>query len=216
VLLAIWFTVEAIRRLIHPGGVHGGVVTVVALAGVVVNVIATAFASRADRSSLNVRGVLAHLVTDLWAFAATVVAGVVIMVTGWMRADPVASLVVAVVMAWTGWRLVQAAGRVFLEAAPRDIDPQALGHELAVVPGVAQVHDLHVWQIGSGEPAASAHVLVTPEYDCHDVSSRLRQLLDERYGVSHVTLQADHADAPTHDADHCADAHGEVHSAPAQ
>jgi cobalt-zinc-cadmium efflux system protein len=181
-----------------------------------VNVVATLLAGRADRSSLNVRGVMAHLVTDIWAFAATFVAGLIILFSGWTRADAVASLAVAALMAWTGWGLVHAAGRVFLEAAPYGIDPHALGEDLATVDGVAEVHDLHVWQIGSGEGAASAHVLVRPPYDCHDVSSRLRVLLAERYGIGHVTLQADHADAAVHDVGHCADSHGSVHTAPKQ
>lgn len=213
-LLAIWFAVEGIRRLIDPSAVHGGAVTIVALVGAAVNVLATVLASRADRSGLNVRGVLAHLVTDIWAFAATFVAGLVIVFTGWTRADPVASLVVAALMAWTGAALVRAAGRVFLEGAPPGIDPDELGEQLATVDGVAQLHDLHVWQIGSGAHALSAHVLVSPPYDCHEVSSRLRLLLAERYGLGHVTLQADHADAPAHDAANCADAHGELHVAP--
>ncbi|MGH8862889.1 MAG: cation diffusion facilitator family transporter [Jatrophihabitantaceae bacterium] len=214
-LLAIWFAVEAVLRLMHPSGVHGLTVVVVAAIGIVVNLVATALAGRADRSSLNVRGVLAHLVTDVWAFGATLAAGVVVLASGWDRADPVASLTVAAVMAWTGWRLVQAAGRVFLEAAPSDVDPHALGQELATADGVAEVHDLHVWEIGPGAVALSAHVLVRPSHDCHEVASSLRAGLRERYGIGHVTLQTDHADAPEHAAQDCADAHGEIHTAPA-
>jgi cobalt-zinc-cadmium efflux system protein len=213
-LLALWFTIEGVRRLLDPEAVHGGVVTVVALAGVAVNLLATWLAMRADRSGLNVRGVLAHLITDIWAFAATFVAGVVILASGWARADAIASFAVAVLMAWTGLGLVRAAGRVFLEGAPHGVDPDALGAELAAIDGVAEVHDLHVWQIGSGESAMSAHVLVAAPRDCHEVSSRLRALLAERYGIGHVTLQADHADAPSHDFDRCIDAHGQVHVAP--
>jgi cobalt-zinc-cadmium efflux system protein len=213
-LLAIWFVFEGVRRLFEPGSVHGGVVTVVALIGAAVNVLATWLASRADRSSLNIKGVMAHLVNDIWAFLATFVAGVVNLWTGWTRADAVASLVVAALMAWTGCALVRAAGRVFLEAAPSGIDPYVLGEQMAALDGVAEVHDLHVWQIGGGEGAASAHVLVSPPFDCHQVSARLREMLAGSYGIGHVTLQADHADAPTHDAGSCIDAHGDVHVAP--
>lgn len=213
ILLAVWFTVEAIARLMQPSDVEGGVVIVVALVGIVINLIATWLAGRADRASLNVRGVVAHLVTDVWAFAATAVAGVVVLVTGWTRADPVASLVVAAVMAWTGARLVQAAGRVFLEAAPADIDPQTLGQELAAVDGVAEVHDLHVWEIGPAATALSAHVLVRPSHDCHEVAARLREGLFDRHGIGHVTLQTDHAGVAEHDAGNCADSHGAVHTA---
>jgi cobalt-zinc-cadmium efflux system protein len=209
ILLAIWFAVEAIRRLVHPLAVHGGVVTIVALVGIVVNLVATSFAGRADRASLNVRGVLAHLVTDIWAFAATVVAGVVVLTTGWTRADPVASMVVAAVMVLTGWRLVSAAGRVFLEAAPTGIDPAQVGAELAAVDGVAELHDLHVWQLGPSQPALSAHVLVLASHDCHEVAGRLRATLLARHGIAHVTLETDHVDSAAHLVDDC-DAHGAV------
>jgi cobalt-zinc-cadmium efflux system protein len=214
VLLAVWFVVEAVRRLVHPGDVRGGVVTVVAVVGIAVNLAASAFAARADRSSLNVRGAVAHLITDVWAFAATFVAGLIVLATGWTRADAIASLVVAALMAWTGGRLVRAAGRVFLEAAPPGLDPHLLGVALAGVQGVSELHDLHIWQIGPGETAISAHVLVQPSFDCHEVSSRLRALVGTEYNIGHVTLQADHADAATHLAEDCADSHGEVHVSP--
>lgn len=215
-VLAAWFTFEGIRRLVDPVDVHGGVVAVVAVIGVVVNIVATWLASRANRASLNVKGVLAHLVTDLWAFVATLVAGLIILGTGWTRADPIASLLVAVLMAWTGVYLVRAAGRVFLEAAPKGLDPQALGAELASVAGVAEVHDLHVWVLGSEDSAMSAHVLVQPDFDCHEVAAALRARLADEHGLDHVTLQVDHEEQQLHDADNCADAHGVVHIAPGQ
>jgi cobalt-zinc-cadmium efflux system protein len=213
-LLAAWFAVEGVIHLTDPSDVRGGVVAAVALVGGLVNVLATSLAGRADRSGLNVRGVLAHLMSDIWAFGSTLVAGLVVLWTGWLRADAVATLVVAALMAWTGSRLVRAAGRVFLEAAPQDVDPQLLGVALVATAGVAEVHDLHVWMLGPAETALSAHVLVDPEHDCHEVSSRLRSLLAESYGIGHVTLQADHADSPAHDAEHCVDAHGMIHVAP--
>ncbi len=212
-LLAVWFTVEAVRRLINPPHTAGSVLAVVALVGVGVNVAATALASRADRRSLNIRGAVAHLVNDLWAFVATFVAGVVIVTTGWMRADAVASLIVAALMTYAGVGLVRAAGRVFLEAAPSGVDPVGVGSELAAVDGVAEVHDLHVWEIGSGEAAVSAHVLVRRPRDCHAVGGALRGVLADRYGIGHVTLQVDHAPGGGEAPEHCADAHGPVHTA---
>lgn len=213
-LLAAWFGVLAVRRLVDPSPVHGGVVTVVAAIGLVVNVCATLLAGRADQSGLNVRGVVAHLTTDVWAFGATLVAGLVVLTTGWNRADPVASLVVAAVLVWTGAGLVRAAGRVFLEAAPDGVDPHQLGQRMAAVDGVAEVHDLHVWQLGPGQPAVSAHVLVQPSHDCHAIGMAVRAVLADRYAIGHVTLQTDHADAPGHRVDDCADSHGEVHTSP--
>ena len=217
-LLAVWFVVEGVQRLLDPSQVQGGIVVVVAAVGAAVNVLATWLAGRADRSGLNVRGVLAHLTSDIWAFGATLVSGVVVLTTGWLRADAVATFVVAALMAWTGTSLVRAANRVFLEAAPQGLDPADIGATLVAADGVAEVHDLHVWIIGPNAIALSAHVLVDRNYDCHAVSSGLRGMLGERYGIGHVTLQADHADARDHTghrAEECADSHGVVHSAPA-
>jgi cobalt-zinc-cadmium efflux system protein len=212
IVLAVWFTVEAVQRLVHPLDVAGVPVIVVAMAGIAANLVATALAGRADPTSLNIRGVVAHLVTDVWAFAATAVAGIVVVTSGWTRADPVASLVVAAVMCWTGLRLVRAAGRVFLEAAPAGIDPHAVGEELAAVDGVAEVHDLHVWEIGPAETALSAHVLVRSSHDCHEVAGRLRSDLLARHGIGHVTLQTDHAESAQHGLERCVDMHGAVHT----
>jgi cobalt-zinc-cadmium efflux system protein len=219
-VLAVWFEIAGVRRLAHPADVEGSVVAVVALIGAVVNIAALLLARRADLRSLNVRGAVAHLLTDAWAFAATLAAGVVVVATGWTRADALSSMVVGLLMAWTGAGLVRAAGRVFLEAAPTGVDPAALGSALAAVEGVAEIHDLHVWQIGSAETAASAHVLVVPPYDCHGVSSQLRAVFAGKYGIGHVTLQTEHADRPdaagasAHDAEHCVESHGEAHVAP--
>jgi cobalt-zinc-cadmium efflux system protein len=209
-LLAAWFTVESVRRLVHPPASAGGVMVVVAVIGVGVNVAATALAARADRRSLNVRGAVAHLMNDIWAFVATFVAGVVIMISGWTRADAAASLVVASLMAWTGVQLIRAAGRVFLEAAPANLDPMSIGTRLAGLEGVEQIHDLHVWEIAAGEAAVSAHVLVKPTMDCHVVGGALRSLLASDYDIGHVTLQVDHLSDVGED--HCVDSHGPVHT----
>jgi cobalt-zinc-cadmium efflux system protein len=214
-LLAGWFTVQAVRHLINPANASGSVITGVALIGVVVNVLAAGAAAKADPSRLSVRGAVAHLVNDLWAFGATAVAGVVIVFTGWTRADAVASLVIAGLMVFTGIGLVRAAGRVFLEAAPRHVDPATLGNELAQVDGVAEVHDLHVWQIGPGESAVSAHVLVAPERGCHEIGAQLREILATDYGLSHATLQLDHlvvTPGGSTSSHVCEDAHGPVHT----
>jgi cobalt-zinc-cadmium efflux system protein len=213
VLLAVWFVVEAIRRLINPPDAAGGVIVVVAAIGVGMNIVATMLATKADRRSLNVRGAVAHLVNDLWAFVATLVAGIVIMASGWTRADAIASLVVAALMIITGAGLIRDAGRIFLEAAPAGLDPMVIGAQLAAVGGVAQVHDLHVWELAAGEAALSAHVLVDRADDCHVIGDVLRDQLAQDYGIEHVTLQVDHVDHPGSSADeHCVDAHGPVHT----
>ncbi|WP_433506653.1 cation diffusion facilitator family transporter [Pseudonocardia halophobica] len=209
-LLAVWFVYEGIERLLSPPEVAGLLVLVTALVGIVVNLAATWCISRADRSSLNVEGAFQHILNDLFAFVATAVAGLVVVLTGFDRADAIAALVVAALMAKAGWGLVRESGRIFLEAAPRGVDPDALGARLAGVAGVAEVHDLHVWEITSGQAALSAHVLVRPEADCHDVQRAIEVVLREEHGLSHTTLQVDHSEDESLD-DHCADPHGPVH-----
>lgn len=191
-LLAAWFAVAAVRRLFDPPDVPGAAVLVVALIGIAVNLVAVLLAARADQASLNVRGALAHLVTDLWAFVATAAAGAVMLLTGWTRADAVASLVVAVLMVRSGIGLVRSAGRVFLEAAPNGTDPALIGRSMAAVAGVREVHDLHVWDLGAGEPALSAHLVIESSHDCHEVAHGVRQVLAGEHRISHATLQADH------------------------
>jgi cobalt-zinc-cadmium efflux system protein len=196
VLLAIWLAVEAIRRLISPQPVAGGLMLGVALAGVAVNVGASWLLARANRGSgrrsLNLEGALQHVLTDLYAFAATVVAAVIVLATGFDRADPIATLIVVALMLRAGSGLIGQSGRIFLEAAPAGLDPAALGAAMAARPHVAEVHDLHIWEITSDMPAASAHVLVEPREDCHAVRADLEELLSGQYGIRHLTLQVDH------------------------
>jgi len=192
-LLAAWLAYGAVRRLVHPPEVAGGAVLVTALVGTAVNVAATWCVARADRRNLNIRGAYLHMLTDLAAFIATAIAGLVILLTGFTRADAIASLVVVALMAYAGLGLVRASGRILLEGAPADLDPARIGTEMAALPGVAEVHDLHVWEISSGAPALSAHVLVAPTLDCHGVRANLERMLRERYELTHTTLQVDHA-----------------------
>ncbi|HSD80866.1 MAG TPA: cation diffusion facilitator family transporter [Solirubrobacteraceae bacterium] len=185
--------VEAVNRLVHPHAVDGAFVLVVGVAGAGANV-ATAWAlSRAQRRSLNVEGARAHVLTDLAASLTAAAAGAVILLTGADRADPVATLLVSAYMLRSGWALLRESAGVLLEGAPRGVDPDAIGRGLAREPGVVEVHDLHVWEVTSGFPALAAHVLVRPGADCHAVRRRLQQVVAERFGIEHVTLQVDHA-----------------------
>jgi cobalt-zinc-cadmium efflux system protein len=217
VLLAAWLCYTAIRHLITPPDVAGGTVLAVALVGVVVNVTATMMIARAggrDQDRLNVAGAFQHILTDLYAFAATAVAGLVIVTTGFVRADPIATLVVVALMLRAGAGLIRDSGRIFLEAAPAGLDPGAVGAALAARPHVAEIHDLHIWEITSGQPAASAHVLVAPGEDCHAVRADLEAYLSGAYGITHATLQVDHAGLPVAPGviglaeQHCDDTHG--------
>ncbi|GAA1218576.1 cation diffusion facilitator family transporter [Kitasatospora nipponensis] len=229
-VLSAWLGYEAIGRLIDPPDTEGGLVLVTALVGIVVNLAAAWCMSKANRSSLNVEGAFQHVVTDLYAFIATAVAGAVVLVTGFARADAIASLVVVALMLRAGTGLVRDSARIFLEAAPAGVDPDALADELVAAPEVVEIHDLHLWEITSGLPALSAHILVAPGGDCHAVRRDLQRRLREEYRITHATLQVDHvgedeeqqqllqitdavAAAELAGAEHCADSHGPVHRA---
>ncbi|HEX6449540.1 MAG TPA: cation diffusion facilitator family transporter [Trebonia sp.] len=223
VLLAIWLCYAAVRRLITPHPVTGGLMLGVALAGVLVNLAAAWLLQRArapgQRRSLNTEGAFAHILTDLYAFLATVVAAIVVLASGFARADAIATLVVVALMLRAGIGLIRASGRIFLEAAPAGIDPEAVGAALVARPHVDEVHDLHVWEITSGMPAASAHVLVARHQDCHAIRVDLEELLSRQFGITHATLQVDHVPSPhtlqqsaqhpeDGDLQHCGESHG--------
>jgi cobalt-zinc-cadmium efflux system protein len=191
-VLALLIDYEGIRRLLSPPHVTGATVLVVALVGVAVNLAATGTLSGANRQSLNVEGAFQHILTDLAAFIATAIAGGVIIATGYFRADGIASLVVSAIMLHAAYGLLRASGRVFLEAAPEGLDVQAIGQAMAGLAAVREVHDLHVWEVTSGFPALSAHVLVGEQDDCHQVRRALERLLSERYEIEHTTLQVQH------------------------
>jgi cobalt-zinc-cadmium efflux system protein len=192
-VLGLLIVAEAIRRLVAPPDVRGGLVVATAAAGAAVNILALSQVAKANRESLNVQGSYQHLLTDLYAFAATFAAGLVVWVTGWQRADPIASLAVAASMLAAAVPLLRRSGRILLEGAPEGVDPEEVGSVMRALPGVVNVHDLHVWEITSGFPALSAHVLVRPGDDCHGIRRQLEQALADRFGISHTTLQVEHA-----------------------
>ncbi len=194
--LAVVFSVEAISRLIDPRPVKGGIVLVMALIAIPVNLLATWVLSRATSDSgarsINVEGSFQHLLTDLYAFIATAIAGLIILTTGFDRADAIAALLVAVLMARACVNLLADAGRIFLEAAPRGIDPADVGNALARADGVVSVHDLHVWELTTDFPALSAHVVVGADVDCHAARADLERLLRADFAIDHTTLQVEH------------------------
>ncbi|HEV2260408.1 MAG TPA: cation diffusion facilitator family transporter [Streptosporangiaceae bacterium] len=218
-LLSAWLTYEATRRLITPPHVAGAVVLITAITGVAVNLAATWSTGKASRASLNIKGAYQHILTDLYGFIATAIAGTIVLGTGFARADALASLVVVALMIRAGTGLVRESGRIFLEAAPVGLSPDAIGDQLAATPGVTEVHDLHIWQITSGQTALSAHVLAGPGTDCHAVRRALEQLLGHDYAITHTTLQVDHAPGQmtvtgtrAEPETHCEDPHGPTHT----
>jgi cobalt-zinc-cadmium efflux system protein len=192
-LVGLWISYEAVRRLITPPDVQGGIVLVVAIAGALANIAAAALLARGSRESINVRGAFLHVTTDLAAFVGTALAGALILATGWNRFDPIASLGVAALCFVSAFSLLRESLRIMLEGSPGHIDPETVGQLLASDSEVVEVHDLHIWTVTSGFPALSAHVLVEQKADCHVVRARLASELVERFGLDHTTLQVDHA-----------------------
>jgi cobalt-zinc-cadmium efflux system protein len=196
-------TFEAVRRLIDPPDTQGGGVLVVAIVGVCVNLAATALLARANRSSLNVEGAFRHLVTDLYGFLGTLVAAMVIILTGYTRADAIASLLVVALMVHAAWDLLRDSGRILLEVAPESTDLDEIRAHLLREPHVHDVHDLHVWTVTSELPALSAHVVVD---DSCFTDGHAPQLLDElqaclvgHFDVEHSTFQLEPAGHSRHE-----------------
>ena len=186
-------TVEAINRLSHPASVEGRVVVAVALLGVVVNVVAAWVLAKANRTSLNVEGSFQHILTDLYAFIATLIAGVIIIITGFGRADALASLIVVALMLKAAWILLKASGRILLEAAPDNVNLDDVRAHLLGIHHVCDVHDLHAWTVTSSLPALSAHVVVDDacfsEGKVPHILDELQDCLIGHFDVEHSTFQ---------------------------
>jgi cobalt-zinc-cadmium efflux system protein len=183
---------DAIGRLTDPPDVEGSIVIAVGAAGAAVNIAAGLTLARAERRSLNVEGAMQHVLADLYGSIAAVVGGLAVVFGGFDEADPIAALIVVALMLRSGWSLLRESGRVLLEASPRGIDVAEVGAAMSAAPGVAEVHDLHVWEVTSGFPALSAHVLVGADDDCHARRRELEALLHDRFGIDHTTIQVDH------------------------
>jgi cobalt-zinc-cadmium efflux system protein len=186
-------SVEAIQRLIHTTEVTGGAVLVVAVIGVIVNVAAAGTLAKANRTSLNVEGAYQHILTDLYGFIGTIIAAIVIIATGWTRADAVASLLVVALMLHAAWGLLRDSGRVLFEAAPDGIDLADIREHLLATEHVLDIHDLHVWTVTSNLPALSAHVVLDDSCfsDGHapQLLDQLQECLVGHFDVEHSTFQ---------------------------
>jgi cobalt-zinc-cadmium efflux system protein len=196
VVLAIWIFIAAWGRLMDPPDVLAGWMAVVAVIGLAVNLLAAAILARAGHDTLNMRAAFRHVIADALGSAGVLVAALVILVTGWRYADPLAGALIAVAVLASSWSVLRDSVNILLEGAPKGIDPRELGRRLAEAPGVVEVHDLHVWTITSGFPSLSAHVLVARDDDCHARRRELEELLLREYGIEHTTLQVEHAAPP--------------------
>ena len=193
VLVGVWIVIEAVRRLDDPPDVLGGWMLVVALGGLAVNLAAAWILQRSGRETLNVEAAFRHVLADLLGSVGVIVAALLVLVTGWEAADPVVSLVIAALIVWSAWGVLRDSTSILMEATPSGIDALALERSIAQMPGVTNVHDLHVWTITSGFDALSAHVLVSRGDDCHARRREIEGMLAREFGIEHTTLQVDHA-----------------------
>ena len=195
IVIAIIVFVGAARRFSDPQEVPGGWLVVVAAIGLAVNAIGAAAVFRRGGDDLNLRAAYIHLVGDALGSVAVLVTGIVILTTGWEYADPIMGVLIAVYLVVSSWGVLRESTLVLLEATPRGMDAEEIGRAIAAEQCVVEVHDLHVWQITSGFPSLSAHVLVHAGDDCHGVRREIERMLSERFGITHTTLQVDHEHA---------------------
>jgi len=193
VVIAIWIFVEAALRFADPPDVLGGWVLVVGLVGLAVNIAAAVVLRRKGSGSLNVQGALLHVVADMLGSVGVILAGAIVLATGWEAVDPLVSVLIGMLILASSWTLIRESVSILLEATPSGMSAEDVGTAIVSIPGVVEVHDLHVWTITSGFPALAAHVLVEPGADCHALRRRIEVVLRERFELDHTTLQVDHA-----------------------
>jgi cobalt-zinc-cadmium efflux system protein len=187
--VSAFVVVEAIGRLHDPPHVQGGGVIAVGVIGLIGNIAATIALAGGDREDLNLEGVLRHSAADALGSLGVVVAGAIVLATGWAYADGIAGIAIGVLILLGSWRLVSEPVGILMEAAPPGIDVSEVGQAMATVRGVREVHDLHIWTVTSGFPALAAHVLTDPASDMDEVRQRIESVLAERFEIEHTTLQ---------------------------
>jgi cobalt-zinc-cadmium efflux system protein len=193
VVVSIWVVVEAIDRLGDPVEILGGEMLAIAVAGLLINLVTARILYRAAGESLNVKAALRHVLADVAGSVGVIVAAVIILATGFEVADAIVSILISVLIAASAWSVLRESVDVLLESAPAGMDTDEIGYAMAALPAVEEVHDLHVWQITSGFPTLSAHVLVGAGADCHGARRDLETMLRERFEIEHTTLQVEHS-----------------------
>jgi cobalt-zinc-cadmium efflux system protein len=189
VAIALLIVVQAVARLGDPPDVAGTGVLVLGAVGLVGNLAATAVLATGERSDLNLEAVLRHSAADALGSLGVIVAGLLVVTTGWDAADPLVGILIAFLILAGSWRLLREPIDVLMESAPAGIDVREVGRAMASDPDVSEVHDLHVWTVTAGFPALSAHLVVRPGSDRDVVRRRVEAALAERFAIEHTTLQ---------------------------
>jgi len=192
VLFAIagWIVVEAVQRLREPSEVLGGVMLWIALAGLAVNVLAFWILSGGDRRNLNLRAASLHVMGDLLGSIAAVAASIVILTTGWMPIDPLLSIVVALIILRSAWRVVGDAGHILLEGAPAGLDIEEIKREICRRIGyIVDIHHVHAWSISQERPMLTMHADIAPGTDSIAAVREIKDVLAERFAIAHATIE---------------------------
>jgi cobalt-zinc-cadmium efflux system protein len=186
---AIWIIIEAARRFSEPREILGGPMLVVAGLGLIVNLIAAWLLAHGAHGNINTRAAAAHVASDAAGSVAAMMAAGLVLGFGWNAADPIASIVISLLILWGAWRLVRESVDVLMEGTPAGVDPNALEEVIRSAPGVASLHDLHVWCISDGFPVVTVHVVLDGSGHGTDVSQTVARRIQERFGIEHVTVQ---------------------------
>jgi cobalt-zinc-cadmium efflux system protein len=189
--VAIYVLIEAVRRFTDPPHVPAGAMLIVAAGGLLINIVAFLLLRSGAKESLNVRGAYLEVVGDLLGSVGVIVAAGIIAVTGWSYADPIVAVIVALMILPRTFALGRAAVRILVQAAPERLDVGEVRNRLAAVPGVCDVHDLHVWTLTSGMDVASAHLSLEPSAELGTVLATAREALHEDFAIDHATLQVE-------------------------
>lgn len=193
VAIAVWIFAEAGSRLGDPPEIPGGWMLAVALAGFAANLVAAAVLWGGRAESLNVSAAFRHVLADLLGSLGVIAAAIVILASGWLYADPLIGILIGALILVSAWPILRDSGRVLLEASPAEIDAREVGRAMAAADGVVEVHDLHLWEVTTGFPSLAAHLLVARDDDCHARRRQVEAMLRKRFGITHTTLQVDHA-----------------------
>ncbi|MBP3223280.1 MAG: cation transporter [Actinomycetaceae bacterium] len=193
-IVGIFVSIEAIKRFFTPHNVSSLPVIATALAGIIVNILVAWILARADRNNLNIRGAYQHILTDLYGFIGTAIAGIIILTTGWVYADSIASLIVATLMIRSAWLIIKDAGLILLETSPSHISPNVIREHLLECKNVQEIHDLHVWTLSNTEPIVTAHIVLANDVtieDEHDILDQLQTCLSDHFSITHSTFQCE-------------------------
>ncbi|OJW05701.1 MAG: hypothetical protein BGO39_02510 [Chloroflexi bacterium 54-19] len=202
VLISFYILYESIDRIINPPEVQGWVVIIVASVALAVNLVVAWLLMAWSKEDLNTRSAFIHIAGDAAASLGVIIAGIIIVFTGWKIVDPIISILIALLILWSSWGILKEAVNILLEGIPEGLDMVSLMRDLMKQPKVTDVHDLHVWTIGSGLSALSCHLVLTENYTIQEanlIAKDVNRLLENKYRIKHATMQLEYQDCAVND-----------------